>query len=218
MSYEGYPVQVAIMIKKIISRQLAKPNGLVGRFLLAPLWNRRNALLNDRTLASLHLQEDDRVLDIGFGGGYLLAQMCKSLVSGHLVGVDASAAMVRRAGKKFRRAMRCRVIDLLPADAETLPFADAAFDKISSVNSIFYWRDLGRGIQEIHRVLRPAGRLVVTFTDQQDLEKQGFSPFGVHSYSADNVATALREAGFIQIESYRDRDSHRGYMVLISHK
>jgi len=216
--YRGYSVQVIVMIKKLIARQLAKPNGLIGRFLLAPLWNRRNALLNDRTLASLHLQEDDRVLDIGFGGGYLLAQMCKSLVSGHLVGVDASAAMVRRAGKKFRRTMGRGVIDLLLADAEALPFADAAFDKISTVNSIFYWRDLGKGIQEIHRVLRSAGRLVLTFTDQQDLEKQGFSPFGVHSYSADKVAMVLREAGFKQIELHHDRDSHRGFMVLISHK
>ena len=52
------------MLKDFFARQLVQPRGLTGRYLLGPLWNRRNARLNDRTLQALQLRDAHRAFSI----------------------------------------------------------------------------------------------------------------------------------------------------------
>ena len=47
-------------------------------------------------------------------------------------------------------------------DLEALPFADASFDAVTAVNSLFYADDMGAAMRELVRVVRPGGRVVVT--------------------------------------------------------
>ena len=63
------------MFSRFLARQLACPTGVFGRWVLGPLWNRRNAVLNDAAFAALAPEPADRVLDVGFGGGYLLERL-----------------------------------------------------------------------------------------------------------------------------------------------
>lgn len=56
-------------VQEFVAGQLSHPTGVIGKIVLGPLWNKRNAMLNDVTLAHLELGEEDRVLDIGFGEG-----------------------------------------------------------------------------------------------------------------------------------------------------
>ena len=60
---------IDMIFQHYLACQLSNPTGIIGRFVLGPLWNKRNAKLNEVTFAHLELKEDDRVLDIGFGGG-----------------------------------------------------------------------------------------------------------------------------------------------------
>jgi 2-polyprenyl-3-methyl-5-hydroxy-6-metoxy-1,4-benzoquinol methylase len=61
-------------ISKLVARQLSNPTGILAG-IATFVWNRRNAALNDMVLNLLSLQPIDRVLDVGFGGGYLLERM-----------------------------------------------------------------------------------------------------------------------------------------------
>ena len=63
-------------ISKHLENQLGNPTGIFST-LAAWMWNRRNAALNDTVLELLALEPTDRVLDIDFGGGYLLDRMAK---------------------------------------------------------------------------------------------------------------------------------------------
>ena len=60
------------MFAQFVAGQLGHPSGVIGRWLLGPLWNRRNRPLNDVSLARLALRADDRVLEVGFGGVWAL--------------------------------------------------------------------------------------------------------------------------------------------------
>jgi ubiquinone/menaquinone biosynthesis C-methylase UbiE len=204
-----------MMLRRYAAKQLVQPRGLTGRYLLGPLWNRRNAPLNDRTLDALQLRNHDRVLDIGFGGGYLLAEMAKIVTLGHLSGIDTSSIMVNRALKKFRAPIRKGILDIRLGSAEAMPFADGTFDKISSVNSIFYWSDLAKGIHEAYRVLQKGGLLVLTFTAKQDLDRQ---EFGIQSFTEDQVMNIIRGTGFDRIDISRDRDAHRAFSIVVAEK
>ncbi len=58
-----------MFLGKFIAKQLGNPSAIVGNLILAPLWNRRNSALNDLAFDNLALSSQDRVLEVGFGGG-----------------------------------------------------------------------------------------------------------------------------------------------------
>lgn len=202
------------MIKKYLSSQLVRPTGVVGKYLIGKLWNRHNLALNDSTFLHLHAIKNDRLLEVGFGGGYLLKKVLSVVTAGSVAGVDASPLMVEQARKKFRKPIDSTVLHLHHSTAEQLPFSAGYFDKACSVNSIFYWPDLGAGLAEIYRVLRSKGFFVLTFTIKADLDKQGFSHPGLRSYSNKEVLAAMRQAGFRFLTIEEARDAHRTFAVV----
>jgi SAM-dependent methyltransferase len=202
-------------VNEYLAGQLRRPHGVIGRLAMAPMWNRRNAPLNDAVLASLDLRRDDDVLEVGFGGGYLLGRMAAAVTDGRLAGVDASPAMVARAKRRFGALVRAGRLDLQCAVAEALPHPDGAFAKACTVNSIFYWDDLGRGLSELHRVLALDGVLAVCFTSRASLEPRGFAKYGLVPYEADQVAVAFERAGFRDPQIVDGADSRRTFHLVI---
>ncbi len=91
------------MLAKLLAQQLGHPSNIAGKWVLAPLWNRRNMALNDVALAKLDLQPDDRVLEVGFGGGYLLGRIAAVVTEGSIAGVDVSEAMVAYCRQQYGR-------------------------------------------------------------------------------------------------------------------
>jgi len=73
-------------ISRIIASQLGKPSGIFANF-AGLIWNRRNATLNNTVFDLLALRPTDRVLEIGFGGGYLLNRMMTVVNDGLAAGV-----------------------------------------------------------------------------------------------------------------------------------
>lgn len=205
-------------IRQYLARQLSHPTGIIGKYILGPLWNRRNSALNDVTLAHLDLQADDRVLDIGFGGGYLIEQIISRVKSGLVAGVDVSAAMVENAQARWNEAIRAGRMDIQCASAEALPFPDHAFTKVCSVNSIFYWDHPQQGIAEIYRTLRENGQVVLTFTCQRSLEKKWFAPYSVRPYQDEDIPAMLVAAGFQRVKAEPYRDQHREFICVIGYK
>jgi arsenite methyltransferase len=203
-----------MMIQRVLAGQLSKPRGLVGRFVLGRLWNRRNAELNEVTLNLLKLGAEDRVLDIGFGGGYLLERTIPRVERGLAAGVDASPAMVKNARARWRRAIDEGRVDIREGQAEVLPYPDGHFTRVSSVNSIFYWSAAEQGIAEIYRVLQHNGRVVLTFTCKRDLETRSFVRHGIRTYDEEEVRRMVATAGFREIEAVGGRDRHREFVCM----
>ncbi|MDX9953256.1 MAG: hypothetical protein RBT75_04135 [Anaerolineae bacterium] len=88
-------------LSRLIARQLNHPSGIVGHLLIGPLWTRRNSALNDAAFDTLDLSAHDRVLEVGFGGRYLLGRMSGVVIGGLLAGVDVSTAMVSVCQRRY---------------------------------------------------------------------------------------------------------------------
>jgi SAM-dependent methyltransferase len=98
-------------------------------------------------------------LEVGCGQGTLVNHLApKGAV---ITGVDMSEGSLARALAGARELGHADRVRLLRADAERLPFADASFDAAISSGVLHHTPDTRRGIAEIHRVLRPGGRVVV---------------------------------------------------------
>ncbi len=81
-------------------------------------------------------------------------------------------------------------------DVQELPFPDDAFDLVIAAWVLFHVPDLDRGLGEISRVLRPAGRLVAVTNSERHLDEArayaGISMVGRVTFSRENGQKALR--------------------------
>ena len=204
------------MLNRTLARQLGHPSGILGRLVLGPLWNRRNAALNDLAFDRLSVEPDDRVLDVGFGGGYLLRRIAAATSRGLAAGADASPAMVAFASRRLRPALDEGRVELVRAAAEALPFPDGHFTKACSVNSLFYWREPRAAFSEIARVLRAGGAFVLVFTDRASLAGKAFAREGLSLYDADDARPLLEGAGFRVLGVEDARDRHRRFWCLVA--
>jgi ubiquinone/menaquinone biosynthesis C-methylase UbiE len=96
------------------------------------------------------------VLEVAVGTGRNLSCYPDSV---RLTGVDLSPAMLDIA--RARAAELGRKIDLREGDAQALPFADAAFDTVVCTLGLCGFPDDRAAIEEMHRVLRPGGTLLL---------------------------------------------------------
>lgn len=180
------------MFYRFLARQFACPSGWAGRWWMGPWLDRIGRKMNRLTLEQLNVQPHENVLEVGFGGGGLLAMLLAS-TSGEIHGVDISKPMVKRAGRRFRRHDR---LHLHRASAEALPLPDAVVDKACSVNNIYFWSDPAGVMAEFARVIRPGGRLAICFEPAYELRKWPGHEHGFRLYEGHDVQRLFTEAGF----------------------
>jgi SAM-dependent methyltransferase len=94
----------------------------------------------------------DHALEIGCGAGEF-SRAFEQVLSARLVSVDVAPTVAAAA-----RAATGPNVEVVAADVERLPFADASFDAVIG-NGVLHHLRLDRGLVELQRVLRPGGRL-----------------------------------------------------------
>ena len=115
------------------------------------------------TLNALALQPGESVLDIGSGPGFLAHEMGRVVgPRGRVRGIDISESMVALARSRCADHFW---IAIESGKADRLPFPDAHFDAAVSVQVYEYVDDISASLSEVHRILRPGGRVVILDTD-----------------------------------------------------
>jgi demethylmenaquinone methyltransferase/2-methoxy-6-polyprenyl-1,4-benzoquinol methylase len=127
---------------------------------IAPVYDSMNRLMTAgldrrwrREAAEAVVKPGDRVLDSCCGTGDLA--IAAAAAGGNVTGVDFSKPMLERARRKAPE------LDWIEGDALALPFADESFDAATVGFGVRNLSELDKGLHELRRVLRPAGRLAV---------------------------------------------------------
>lgn len=137
-----------------------KPRGEAGAQMLARM-NQSHAEVTHWGLDFAGLKADSRVLDIGCGGGAALAYMAQTVTAGHLTGVDHSPVSVAEAAKYNRSLIETGRMDIVEGSVSALPFPDASFDCITTVESFYFWPEPLSDLREVRRVLAENGCFVL---------------------------------------------------------
>jgi ubiquinone biosynthesis O-methyltransferase len=99
---------------------------------------------------------DKVVLDLGCGGGFMAAALAER--GARVWGIDISETAIAAASR--HAAANSLPIDYCVGDGVSLPYPDHSFDIVVCVDVFEHVENLGRMLAEIHRVLRPGGRLL----------------------------------------------------------
>ena len=185
-----------MFIEGFIARQLGHPSGVFSGF-IAAFMNRQTAGINDTTIQLLEISPTDRTLDIGFGGGSAISKVAELAPDGLVVGIDISKAMLKRGRNKFRELISRGKVELKEGSAAKIPYENAWFDKVYTVNTIYFWPDPAAGLKEILRVMKKGATFVLTFFTEKAVERIHGSRYGFTIYSEGQLRALFDEAGFI---------------------
>lgn len=105
------------------------------------------------------------VLDIGCGYGYGSYYISQSDKVNKVIGLDIVEEEILHAKKNYK-GDKC---DFICADALDLPFSDNYFDYIVSFENIEHVKDYNKYLEEIKRVLKPNGNLLLSTPNNRDL-------------------------------------------------
>ncbi len=136
---------------------------------IAPRYDLLNSVLSARlhhswrraAAAQTGLKSGDSALDICTGTADLAFELARLVgLSGQVIGSDFSAPMLEL-GEQKRQVRRTEQLRLMLADAQNLPFETNTFDAVTVAFGIRNVADRQQGFNEMARVTRPGGRVVV---------------------------------------------------------
>ena len=176
---------------------LAKRKAKVRQFFAsaAGSWDDLRAdLVGDRTdvLALLDLFEPTWIVgDLGCGTGHIAAALAPSVA--RVIAIDESEPMLAAARARLQGAPN---VELREGHIESLPLEDASLDVAILFLVAHFMTDPARAMQEVRRVLKPGGRLLIVDLiphDREDLAEQGHIWQG---FSEEQISSWLSNAGF----------------------
>lgn len=176
---------------------------------LAERYDRRWSFYVDatirETLKRLHPFSGNSVLDVGCGTGVLLIALARAFPEISLAGIDLSQEMLEIAQTKLGSRA-----DLRQGRAEHLPFRNDAFDLIVSTSVLHYLATPDAALSEMHRVLKPGGRVVITDWCHDYLAcriygvlSKAFSRSPVRIYGGEECRRLVADAGLTTIRLAR---------------
>lgn len=205
-------------VPQFLAKQLSHPSGFVGKYIMGGLLNKKNIFQNESVFNQLNLRSGDRVLEIGFGGADLLGKIIEQTVDGLAAGVDISDEMVKNACEKFRVQIESGRIEIKKGDVELLPYPASFFNKVCSVNTIYFWPDLPRCFLEINRVLRPGGLLILCYASEEYILKAHLNEKGFLHYSNKELEKELIANGFQRVSIQPGSDKRGEHFVLTAER
>jgi ubiquinone/menaquinone biosynthesis C-methylase UbiE len=209
---------------KNIARQLGCPEGEHG-IKTGEMMHASNIGMTSAAIDALDLQNDEIILEIGHGNGGHIAQLLSKAENLNYFGADISATIIAEAEKINQEFITKGKVHFKLTDGNSLPFNDHLFDKIFTVNTIYFWTNPSEYLNEIKRTLKPKGILALCFADRNFMQNLPFTTYGFTLYEVEKVIELLEKAGFTikntakkleRVQSKTGEQMERTYHVVTS--
>lgn len=185
-----------------VANQFKKPSGLLGR-LISNLMSKGNRWAYDTLIKDMDLQPGSKLLEIGYGPGTGVKDLCRKFDAVNVYGIDFSELMFHKASVINQELIKAGKVNLFYGDFLTYTIPESGFDKIFCLNVVYFWDDLLVPFSKIHSLLNDTGRFHFYMSSKQDLDRLKFTDDDVfNKHSIDIVESKLREAGFNDVNYY----------------
>ncbi len=180
-----------------------KPEGEDGARMLARM-NTSHEPVTEWALEYLNMDDAGQILDIGCGGGATIRRLSDRFPQATVTGLDHSPVSVEQSTDYNRDLIgkgRARVVQ---GSVEDMPFDENSFDRITTVESFYFWPEPEENLKEVVRVLKPGGQFLLI---ADIYGKAGLDPdtlrnielYDLFNPSKEEFHLMFRDAGFTAV-------------------
>lgn len=169
--------------------QSKTPFGKIGSVLVKE-WNRTFDKMTNWGLKDYHFEKGLSILDVGCGGGGTIKKLTAKVPEGKVYGIDLSKTAVKVARQINQDAIKMKQVDIQVGSVSNLSFQSEQFDLVTAIQTFMYWAEIKEGFEEIYRVIKPSGRLVLI------TEKYKIKYHRNEYEEVENVTRLLKSIGF----------------------
>ncbi|MEO8240157.1 MAG: class I SAM-dependent methyltransferase [Flavobacterium sp.] len=178
-----------------IASQLKHPTGEKG-IEMANMMHETNINMTRHSIQNLNISTANKILELGHGNaGHLefLLQQAEKLT---YYGLEMSELMFQEARQINRNFVSQKQAFFSLYDGNIIPFQDSFFDKIFTVNTIYFWQEPEKLLLEIYRILKPNGNFCLTFADEGFMKQLPFTEYEFTLYNIEKAQQLIEKTAF----------------------
>ncbi|RZJ43236.1 MAG: class I SAM-dependent methyltransferase [Chryseobacterium sp.] len=178
---------------KIFAENLANPQGEKG-IEIGEMMNATNIGMTLESIHALLIEDNEHVLEIGHGNASHVKSLLKMAKDLKYTGIDISITMHNEA-KKLNEDFKDQA-DFVLYEGEKFPFEGEVFDKIFTVNTVYFWNKPVEYFNEIYRVLKDNGTFILTFGQKAFMQSLPFTAYNFKLYTNDEMEELISKSHF----------------------
>ncbi len=179
---------------KFVGGNFGNPNGFAGK-ISTKIMNIINKRQYKAILDNINLEQNDILLDIGFGNGYFINKLFKKNIPINIYGIEISNDMIKNVSKKYNKYIENGLLKLSLENIVSTSFENATFNKIYTINTIYFWNELEKCFSEIKRILKPKGIFLNAIYTKEYLDNIIYTKYGFNKYSIKDIIKITEENG-----------------------
>lgn len=191
---------------KELEFQLSCPDGVNG-IEVAKRMNETNRNLIEKTIDSLKVNTNDIVLEIGHGNGIHINYLLEKVEGIQYIGVEISKTMHSEAIRLNQSSFIKNRKEFILYEGINIPYGDNTFDKIFTVNTIYFWENRVQFLAEIKRVLKTDGEFSIGFVDESSMRALKFVKNRFELFSKEKMNKLIGETGLFIISELTEIES-----------
>jgi len=178
-----------------IASQLKHPSGEKG-IEMGNMMNETNINMTKHSIENLNISNENRILELGHGNAGHVEFLFEQAKNLKYYGLEMSELMFQEARQINRNFVSQKQAFFSLYDGNAVPFEDGLFDKIFTVNTIYFWQKPEELLSEIYRVLKPNGNFCLTFAEEDFMKKLPFTQFEFELYSTEKAQELIKKTPF----------------------
>ncbi|MCA1919127.1 MAG: class I SAM-dependent methyltransferase [Flavobacterium piscis] len=178
-----------------IASQLKHPTGEKG-IEMGNMMNETNINMTRHSIQNLQIEAGNKILELGHGNAGHVQFIFEQAENIKYYGLEMSELMFQEARQINRNYVSQKQAFFFFFEGNTIPFEDDSFNKVFTVNTIYFWQEPEKLLSEIYRVLQPKGILCITFAEESFMKQLPFTQFEFELYSTEKAEKLIEKSSF----------------------
>ncbi len=178
-----------------IASQLKHPTGEKG-IEMGNMMNETNINMTRHSIQNLQIDSGNKILELGHGNAGHVEFIFEQAENIKYYGLEMSELMFQEARQINRNYVSQKQAFFSIYDGNTIPFEDDSFNKVFTVNTIYFWQEPEKLLSEIYRILQSKGILCITFAEESFMKQLPFTQFEFELYSTDKAEKLIEKTSF----------------------
>lgn len=178
-----------------IASQLSHPTGEAG-ITMAEMMNETNMGMIVESIDNLNLRDRFKVLELGPGNGAHLTKILGLAKNLDYYGLELSETMVKEANRINSAYLQDNKIEFKLYEGKVIPYEANSFERMMTVNTIYFWPDPLATLAEAFRVLKSDGLFIITFGQKKFMQQLPFVNHKFKLYSNEDISKLVELSDF----------------------